>query len=55
MAMINHGEAHFTEPPKPIGYLHHPATQTTIAVFHSINWFQRWMIELCFGLRYEKI
>lgn len=55
MAEINNGEARFIEPPKPIGYLQHPAIHTTIAVFHPINWFQRWMIKLCFGFRYEKI
>ena len=55
MAEYSNDNAHFIEPPKPIGYLYHPATQTTIAVFGKINKFQRWMIKFCFGLRYEKI
>lgn len=42
-------------PPKPIGYLEHHATHTNIAVYHHINIFQRWMIRICFGLKYTAL
>lgn len=42
------------EVPQEIGYLKHEQTKTSIAVFSKINWFQRLMIRLCFGLKYVK-
>lgn len=42
------------KPLTPIGYLRHAPTHTTLAVYHKINRFQRWMIRWCFGLKYTK-
>lgn len=42
------------EVPQEIGWLKHEQTKTSIAVFSKINWFQRLMIRLCFGLKYVK-
>lgn len=39
----------------PIGYLVHEPTHTTIAVFKPINFWQRWWIKFCFGLKYEEV
>ena len=39
---------------EPVGYLHHEPTKTCISVYKKINIFQRWMLNLCFGLRYER-
>lgn len=38
----------------PIAHLYHAPTHTTLAVYHKINRFQRWMIRWCFGLKYTK-
>lgn len=37
----------------PIGYLVHEHTHSKIAVFKPINFWQRWWIKICFGLKYE--
>lgn len=42
------------EVPQEIGWLKHEQTKTSIAVFSKINWFQRMMLRLCFGLIYIK-
>lgn len=39
---------------EPVGYLRHEPTKTCIFVYKKINIFQRWMLNLCFGLRYEE-
>lgn len=39
---------------KPIGYLVHKPTHSSIAVFTPIGWFKRLMIRWCFGLEYNK-
>lgn len=39
---------------EPVGYLHHEPTKICIPVYKKINVFQRWMLNLCFGLRYEE-
>ena len=40
---------------EPIAYLCHKPTHSKIAVFHKINFWQRWWIKICFGLKYEKL
>lgn len=40
---------------EPIGYMEHKPTRTRINVYHSIGWFRRLMLRLCFGLEYNKI
>ena len=44
----------FIENNKPIGYLRHRPTNSVFSVYKKINWFQRIMIKLCFGLEYVK-
>ena len=46
-------EKMFVKVDKPIGFLKHEPTNTAISVYKKINIFQRWMLNLCFGLRYE--
>ena len=46
-------EKMWTKINEPVGYLHHEPTKTSISVYKEINIFQRWMLNLCFGLRYE--
>lgn len=38
--------------PKVVAHLVHEPTKTVISVYKSMNWFQRWMIKWCFGLKY---
>lgn len=40
---------------KPVAYLRHEPTKTQIAVYRKINRFQRFMIRICFGLKYVKL
>lgn len=40
---------------KPIAYLRHEATKMDISVYKKINRFQRFMIQICFGLKYIEI
>lgn len=40
--------------PRPIAYLIHEATNTNINVYKPINIFQRYMLRVCFGLKYVK-
>lgn len=40
---------------KPIGYLQHKPTKCQFAVYRKINRFQRFMIRICFGLKYIEI
>lgn len=40
---------------KPVAYLQHEATKAQIAVYRKINRFQRFMIRICFGLKYIKL
>lgn len=40
------------EQPKVIAHLVHEPTKTVISVYKPMNWFQRWMIKWCFGLKY---
>lgn len=37
----------------PCGYLEHKPTRTNIAVFHKIGWFKKYMLNICFGLKYK--
>ena len=41
--------------PVPVASLRYEPTHTTIYVFKKINWFHRFMLNLCFGLKYSKI
>ena len=43
------------QPPRPIAYLIHEATNTQICVYKKINMFQRLMIRVCFGMKYKTI
>lgn len=43
------------QPPRPIAYLFHEAIHTSISVYKPINIFQRYMMKVCFGLKYVKI
>ena len=45
-------ESCFIKPEKPVAYLQHEATKTQISVYKKINRFQRFMIRICFGLKY---
>lgn len=40
---------------KPIAWLEHEATHQNIAVYEKINRFQRFMIRVCFGLKYREL
>lgn len=40
---------------EPVAYLRHEATRTQIGVYKKINRFQRFMIRICFGLKYIEI
>lgn len=44
---------HF-EQPKAVAQLVHEATKSIIPIYKPLNWFQRRMIRLCFGFKYEK-
>ena len=46
-------EKMFVKVNKPVGFLTHEPTNTVISVYKKINIFQKWMLNLCFGLRYE--
>ena len=48
-------ESYFVKPEIPVAYLRHEATKTQIYVYKKINRFQRFMIRICFGLKYIKI
>lgn len=48
-------ESCFVKIKKPVAYLQHEATKTQISVYKKINRFQRFMIRICFGLKYIKI
>lgn len=37
---------------KPVAYLWHEATKSQISVYKKMNRFQRFMIRICFGLKY---
>ena len=39
---------------KQHAFLKHEATKTQIAVYKKMNLFQRFMIRICFGLKYIK-
>lgn len=39
-------------PTQPIGFLYHKPTMTNIFIYKKINWFQRLMLRICFGLEY---
>ena len=45
----------FKEEEEPIGCLRHEATKTCFFVYKNINIFQRLMLRVCFGLRYERM
>ena len=40
---------------KPVAYLRHEFTHSQFAVYKKINRFQRFMIRICFGLKYIEI
>lgn len=48
-------ESYIQTPEKPIAYLVHEATKTSISVYKPINIFQRYMMKICFGFKYIKI
>ena len=53
---MNDNNTHFLiDQPKAVAQLVHEYTKSVIPVFKSMNWLQRIMIKLCFGLRYEKL
>ena len=37
----------------PIGHLRHEPTKISFQIYKKINWFQRFMLKLCFGLTYH--
>ncbi len=39
---------------KPVAFLQNEALETRIAVYKNINLFQRFMMRICFGLKYMK-
>lgn len=41
--------------PQPVATLRHEPTHTNIYVYKKINMFHRFMLNLCFGLKYSKI
>ena len=41
-------------PEPPVGYLIHEPTHSQISVYEKINWFQKFFIKICFGLKYVK-
>lgn len=54
--IMNDNNTHFLiDQPKAVAQLVHEYTKSVIPVFKSMNWLQRIMIKLCFGLRYEKL
>lgn len=40
---------------KPVTFLRHEPTHSQFSVYKKINRFQRFMIRICFGLKYIKI
>lgn len=40
---------------KPVAFLRHEPTHSQFSVYKKINRFQRFMIRICFGLKYIKI
>lgn len=48
-------ESYFAKQESPVAYLRHEPTKTQIAVYKKINRFQRFMIRICFGLKYIKL
>lgn len=48
-------ESFFVKSEKPVAYLRHEATKTQIGVYKKINRWKRFMIRICFGLKYYKI
>lgn len=53
---MNQNQAcHIIPSPEPVAQLIHEPTHTVISVYQTMNWFQRWMIKWCFGLKYQKI
>ena len=40
---------------KPVAYLRHEETKSQISVYKKMNLFQRFMIRICFGLKYIKL
>lgn len=40
---------------KPVAYLRHDPTHSQFGVYKKINRFQRFMIRICFGLKYIEI
>lgn len=45
---------HFINQPKIVAMLIHEPTKTSISVYKPMNYFQRLMIKLCFGIKYQK-
>lgn len=41
------------EQPKIVGHIIHEPTKTVVAVYKPIGRFKRFMIRLCFGLKYK--
>ena len=53
---MNDNNTHFIiDQPKAVAQLVHEYTKSVSPVFRPMNWLQRIMIKLCFGLRYEKL
>lgn len=53
--MMRNGCSHKTKIMKPIGYLRHEPTNTSITVYKPISRFKALMLRWCFGLKYEKL
>lgn len=51
----NFKQSYFVKPEKPIAYLRHEATRSNIAVYRKMGYFQRFMIQICFGLKYIEL
>lgn len=49
------GNFYMKHPEKPVAYLVHEPTHSNIAVFKRIGLIRRFMIRLCFGMKYKKI
>ncbi|MDO4931570.1 MAG: hypothetical protein Q4E63_02795 [Prevotellaceae bacterium] len=53
--MMRNGRSHKIKIMKPIGYLRHEPTNTSITVYKPISRFKALMLRWCFGLKYEKL
>lgn len=48
-------DCRLVDPPKPVGYLRHEPTGSSLAVYKPISRFHALMLRWCFGMKFEKI